>query len=489
VIRRRHLAFVCVALLTAAPAQASVDVTSKPKLYPRFERGASDYVSRCDADRPLRLEVSVSGDDRVAVGHRPARGGDFSARVSRPVGAAVAIRVKRRTRSATYHVRCLPRDFPRWSTTRRGSPQAQWYVVTPIGGRTHGYVAIFDANGVPVWWWHSSSYGPWDAKLLPDGRLAWTRYLGDRFGIRHAEVYEERGFDGTLRRSIRVVGAPTDTHELQQLPNGNYLVDAYKPRDGVDLRPYGGPADARVYDALIQELTPSGKVVWSWNSKDHIGLAETGRWWEFLNRQGSPESFDRRSWDLVHVNSIEPAGDGLILSARHLDAVFRIDRATGAVDWKLGGTKRPESLRVIGDPHAHLPLAGQHDARLYRDGTLTVFDNRTGFDAPPRAVRYRIDTAHRTARLLESIDVPDDMRSECCGSARKLRGGNWVSYWGAKPGPVTEQKPSGKTVLELDFGRRWGYRGVPVERGVLSARALRRGMERMTHSTSPSASR
>jgi hypothetical protein len=485
---RRHLGLVPLALLAAAPAQASVDVTAHPTLYPRFDRKVSDYVSRCSTDRPLRLDVRASGGDRVAVGDRAAKSGEFSARVRRRVGTAVEIRVKRKGAGTTHRVRCLPRDFPRWRVRRRGTPKAQWYLVTPIGGRTRGQVAIFDSDGVPVWWWHSSSYGPWDAKLLPNGRLAWTRYLGDRFGTRDAEAYEERELDGTLRRSIRVVGAPTDTHELQQLPNGNYLVEAYKPRDGVDLRPYG-PADARVYDALIQELTPSGKVVWSWNSKDHIRLAETGRWWQFLNRQGSPESSDRRSWDLVHVNSIEPDADGLILSARHLDAVFRIDRATGAVDWKLGGTKRPESLRVIGDPHAHLPLAGQHDARLWGDGTLTVLDNRTGFDVPPRAVRYRIDTDARTARLLESIDVPDDLRSECCGSARKLRGSHWVVYWGAKPGPVTEQTPAGKLVFELDFGRRWGYRGIPVEPGVLSAKALRRAMERLSRSANAAAAR
>ena len=39
-------------------------------------------------------------------------------------------------------------------------------------------------------------------------------------------------------------GTPTDRHELQLLPNGDYVVVGYKPRSGVDLSPYGGPANA-----------------------------------------------------------------------------------------------------------------------------------------------------------------------------------------------------------------------------------------------------
>ena len=484
---RRHLTPISLALLAATPAHASVELKGHPSVYPRFDRKVSDYVSRCDADRPLRLDVRASGRDRVAVGGRQPRGGEFSARVHRRTGAAVKVRVERPpaprdggSGTSTHHIRCLPRDFPRWTATRSGRPQAQWYLVTQLGGKPRGYAAIFNARGVPVWWWHSSAFGPWDLKLLPSGRVAFARYLGDPFGMRDAEAYEERELDGTLKRSIRVSGTPTDTHDLQQLPNGNYLAVAYKPRDGIDLQAFGGPASARVYDALIQELTPAGKVVWEWSSRDHIDLAEAGRWWPLLNEQAEESESGERYWDPVHLNSVEPDGDGVIASARHLDAVFRIDRATGEIDWKLGGTERPESLEVVGDEGSDRPLGGQHDARRYDDGTITVFDNRTASDDPPRAVRFRLNLARRRARVVESIPAVDDMRSLCCGSARKLRGGNWVSYWGAAPGTVTEQTPAGTLVFELDFGRHWGYRGIPVEPGVLSARTLRRAMERMS---------
>ncbi len=50
------------------------------------------------------------------------------------------------------------------------------------------------------------------------------------------------------------------------------------------------------------------------------------------------------------MNSIELDGDAIVFSARHLDAVYRIRLADGGVDWKLGGSVRPESLAILDDP-------------------------------------------------------------------------------------------------------------------------------------------
>ena len=65
------------------------------------------------------------------------------------------------------------------------------------------------------------------------------------------------------------------------------------------------------------------------------------------------------------------------VSFRHLDAVYSIDRSTGDINWKLGGTETPESLEVKNDPYGDYPLGGQHDARIDRHGNLTVFFGRT----------------------------------------------------------------------------------------------------------------
>ena len=45
----------------------------------------------------------------------------------------------------------------------------------------------------------------------------------------------------------------------------------------------------------------------------------------------------------------------------YVGAVYSIDRSTGDINWKLGGTHTPESLEVKNDPNGDYPLGGQHD--------------------------------------------------------------------------------------------------------------------------------
>ena len=99
---------------------------------------------------------------------------------------------------------------------------------------------------------------------------------------------------------------------------------------------------------MIQKLTPEGKLLWTWNSKDHIGLAETGRW--------SPELDE--PYDLVHINAIEPtnSGNDYLISLRHTDAVYRLDGVTSDVEWKLGG-EQGRSLQVQTTRPATIPSA------------------------------------------------------------------------------------------------------------------------------------
>ena len=113
----------------------------------------------------------------------------------------------------------------------------------------------------------------------------------------------------------------------------------YVRRDHVDLSSLGGPADATVLDGEIQEVTPQRQLVWSWNSADHIGIAET----EFPLSAIRTQIDGQEAYDLVHLNSLQRDGDGILVSARHVNAVYRIRRADGGVDWKLGGSGAPRA--------------------------------------------------------------------------------------------------------------------------------------------------
>jgi hypothetical protein len=478
----RQLAAIAVAAAAAvalvpasASARAAASIGAYPALYPAFSPTVTDYVSRCHRGRPLLLSVHAPPNARIQLDRRRPVTGSLRASVRPGAGQRVTVRIKRRT----YNIRCLPKSFPRWSSERHGKPQASWYVATPAeGGEGSRFVTIFDTHGAPVWWMRQP-YKPMDAKLLPDGNLAWSTYTDASYATRSVP-YEEHRLDGATVRKYAAVGIDTDSHELQLLPNGDHLVGGYVPRAGVDLSPYGGPKDATVTDAEVQEVSPAGEVVWRWSSKDHVDLAESKPFMAAAVAQPSHLPDGRPIYDIVHLNSIEPAGDSVLISLRHTDAVYKVSKATGAVEWKLGGTRTDRSLAVAGEPEGSLVFGGQHDARLLPDGTLTLHDNRTNTTFGPRALRFRIDEAARTATKVEEIADPDVILSLCCGSARRLPGGNWVMSWGFN-GLVTELTPAGKRVFGLRFrDKLFSYRAVPVRAGEgLSAGKLRAGMDAM----------
>jgi hypothetical protein len=456
---------------------ATLRVAASPSLYPAFNADVPDYVSRCVAGKPLRVSIAAVRGEKVAVDRRRPRGGSFHVTLAAADGQAVRFVVTSGGKRRRYLIRCLPRDFPVWSAERTGQPEAAWYVVAPCCTKST-YVAIFDTHGVPVWWINTHR-PPLDASLLPDGDVAWAQQRGKDLGPGVSSgTYEEHRLDGKLRRTFSIPGGtPTDRHELQLLPNGDYVVVAYKPRRNVDLSPYGGPKNATVLDAMIDEVTPRGKVAWSWNSADHIGLAETGRWYQ-QNVLPNPVKLNGRpAYDIVHINAVERYGaDRFLVSLRHTDAIYAIDKSTGDVVWKLGGTQTPRSLGIIGD--GFQDFGGQHDVRLLPDGSITLHDNGTGRGRSPRALRFVVDAAAMTATLVEQVTDPEATDSPCCGSARKLPGGHWVISWGGIH-LVTEVNAAGRRVFALHFAVHMSYRAFPVLPGRLKRSALQRGMDAM----------
>lgn len=456
----------------AQPTTESVTITMSPGLYPTFDPNISDYVVGYGDGASLQVAVNAPRNTKVSVDGQPYRKLSFTTRVNNlAAGQRFSFVVNSKISSKTFHVRRLSSDFSLWTTERPGIPQAEFYVFTPNlrvdFGAFRNYVVIADGYGVPLWWYRNSPV-PIEAKILPDGRIGWLN-----FGA-NPPIGEVRTFDGTLTQTLLPRDGHLDNHELRLLPNGNFLYIVNFPRGPVNLSPYGGPTQGTVLDNVIEEVTPAGNVVWRWSSFDHIPVSETiSHWWQTYLVNSSPA-------DPYHMNSVEPDGDGYVISLRHLDAVIRINRATGTRIWKLGGTFRGgqqglESLRFVGDGFGN--FGGQHDARVLPDGTLTVHDNGTLWNRGPRAVRYRIDPSAHTATFIEQVTDAAAPNSGCCGSARKLPGGDWVTEWGQNA-LVTELAPNGSLVFRLRFDDPFfSYRAAPVLFGTINRTDLRNGMD------------
>ncbi len=466
-------------MLTTAEA-VHLSISATPALFPGFDPKVSDYVVRCDGQNPMTVELDRAV--RYAGLYRRSAGAEWPIHANRSVATnqGFSFSTTANGQTNTYHARCLPSDFPNWTVSGAGDPSQDWILVTLNAGLslTH-YAAFFDNDGVPVWWYPSKAVQPLDATLLSNNTVAFAHFEGTGFNVQASEVSEIRRLDGTLVKTVSTVGSPTDFHELQPLPNGDFLLDTYTPRDHVDLSPYGGPADATVVDGQIQEIAPDGSLVWSWNSKDHIDLSETGRWWPSILSSPTTLPDGRKAYDIVHLNAIEPDGDSLLVSFRHLDAIYRINRSDGGIQWKLGGTTTPESLTVSGDNQS-VHLGGQHDVRRLADGTVSVHDNGTNLGRAPRVLRFQIDPTAKTATVVEKLSDSEISSSICCGSARQLPSGGWLVSWGGNPTDA-EYGPDGSRIFKLQFLNTspFLYRAVPVPHGQLSADDLRQGMDTM----------
>ncbi len=446
------------------PEPTSVEFV--PPLVPAFDPAIVDYSVACDGT-PLTVSAKPAPEAAVAIDGGSLETEDFDAEVPLQENQAFELTVEEAGVARTYHVRCLPSDFPIWEYERLREPRHAFYMAAPtLSTGSQPYAVIFDADGVPVWW-HKDEPGPIDAKFLPDGRVAWwgQQSLLD-------DGYEVRDLEGETLEIVRFVGHSTDIHELQET-EGNYLITSYRPRAGVDLTQFGGGVGDDVIDGVVQEVDSLGNVIWEWSTEGHIDLHETGRWWPSLLAGDNAR-------DVVHINAVEPVGgDAVMISLRHTDAVYKIDKATGNVVWKLGGSWTPKSLAVLDDPHAAYPLGGQHDVRLLPDGTITIYDNRTGVPGAPRGVRYQVDEIAKTATLVEQVTDPLVPDSFCCGSSRRSADGSWLFSWGGRS-LVTEFDADGNRTFRLGFGgTAFSYRAVPAPDGVLTPEALRAGMDSM----------
>ena len=369
----------------------------------------------------------------------------------------------------------LPADFPSWRfESLRPAPPGLFVVTFTNPADQRPWVIVFDDKGKPRWWYNPDTRALW-GQIIGNGDLVWARSFGDGYGLDPRMAHEVRTESGKLVRLVRTEGSIVDGHEYRELADGNVLLDTYVP-ETADLRRFGGPKRAAIASAEVQEVDPAGKVLWQWNSRGHIALRETGRWWR--NVLSNPRRrLQREIFDPVHINSIEPRGsDEVVISTRHTDAVYGIDRATGEINWKLGGIQTGKSLRVTGDPATKL-LGGQHDARIDSRGRLTVFDN--GKDRPrrPRVVFYRLDLDHRRALYRGQLNDPEVERSHCCGSARQLNGGGWLVSWGDNP-LVTGFDGAGRIAFRLHLPAST-FRAVPAPPGATSVAEMQRGMAAM----------
>src|SRR5215212_8262664 len=231
-------------------------------------------------------------------------------------------------------------------------------------------------------------------------------------------------FDGSYREVRRVKagnGYRGDLHEFSITPQDTALLTAYA-ETRTDLSPIGGQKDGPVWDGIAQEIDlETGDVLFEWHSLDHVDVGESYR---------GPEEDSGEPVDYFHINSIEVEPDGnFLIDAKGTYAVYKVDRQSGEVLWRLGGKESDfemgEGTRTV----------SQHDARRQEDGTITIFDN----GAPPeihdqsRGIVVELDEQAMRATLVREYTHPEKPLATSQGNMQVLSNGNVFVGWGTEP--------------------------------------------------------
>src|SRR5215213_8640643 len=295
------------------------------------------------------------------------------------------------------------------------------FVAPEQGGASQGGSMIVDDSGEVVW------FRPLQGRNGRAHDFKVQSYRGNSVLTWMDGVNEYVIFDQSYREIARISagnGYYGDHHEFLISPQDTALILIYSPVPW-DLSSIGGLNNDRVWQGIVQELDiETGKVLFEWHSIEHVGLDET---YATVSQDGRP------GLDYFHANSIEVDHDNnLLVSARQTFTVYKIDRNTGEIIWRLGGKKSDFEM----GPGTRFSY--QHDARRHRDGTITIFDNGTTiflYTVPEaveesRGIVLELDEEQMSATLLREYTHPDKQYAHASGNMQLLPNGNVFIGWG-----------------------------------------------------------
>ncbi len=275
----------------------------------------------------------------------------------------------------------------------------------------------------------------------------------------------------TVRRVQAARGLRGDLHEFVITARDTALLTSYVVVNA-NLSAVGGSRKGTIQDAIFQEIDlASGRVLLEWHSLDRIPLQESY----------APVGAD---WDFFHLNSVDFDSDGdLLVSSRSTHTVYKIDRSSGAIVWRLGGK---HSDFEMGPGSA---FAWQHDVRSRPDGTLTIFDNGAtpAVEKLSRGLILQLDEQAMTATLLREY-THRKILSGSQGSVQLLPNGNVFVGWGEAP-HVSEFDYSGHLLFDAVLGEKYqSYRafrlpwtGLPAEAPAVAVAA--HGSQRIVYAS------
>ena len=261
---------------------------------------------------------------------------------------------------------------------------------------------------------------------------------------KHVESnYAIAGTDYKVIKRFEAGNAYTsDPHEFTMASDSTAYAKGFR-NVVMDLSKYGGLKRTPVMDDVAQEIDlRTGQVLWEWHSLGNIRVPETYK--------NIPNKITR-AFDFFHMNSISRDSDGnMLISARHTCALYKINRDTGKVMWRLGGKDSDFKLAK------GFRFCYQHDFRRHANGTYSIFENGAGDgELKPtakasKAYIFRINEKKKTTSLVKTFIHPGNLLSPSQGNTQLLSNGNVFTGWGSLR-YCTEFAPNGEVLWDMEY--------------------------------------
>ena len=318
--------------------------------------------------------------------------------------------------------------------TRTNLASSGYIFIAPKKKVTQGGPLILDNRGRVVWFLPVDQRGVTDFRVQRyRGKPVLTWWRGKSADDKRLGRYSIYDSSYRLMTYVRPGnGLSGDMHEFV-ITRRNTALMTLSHRVRVKSR--------SVLEGAFQEVDiKTGRVLFEWHSVGHVALVES-----YYRLPRKPD----RTYDYFHINSIDIDHDGnFLVSARNTHTIYKLDRRTGRVIWRLGGKRSDFELG------RGVAFGWQHDARRLPDGTVTLFDNAAApkLRKQSRGIVLRVDERHRRVTLMHSFVHTPPLVAVDQGNMQKLPNGNYLVGWGHQP-YVTEFGPHGKTLLDFRFGR------------------------------------
>jgi hypothetical protein len=336
---------------------------------------------------------------------------------------------------------------------------------------------IIDDQGRPVWF-HALTNGDnaTDFKVQRyrgEPVITWSQSQGSQAqGQPNGGQSPTPTVDYIVDQSYRVVatvqagnGLNADSHEFKISERNTALITIYN-RIPYDLSSVGGPADGSVVDGVVQEIDiASGDVLFEWHSVDHVALGESH----------APLPAAGNAYDYFHINAVSvDTDDNFVISARNTWALYKLDRRTGDVLWRLGGK---QSDFELGDG---VEFAWQHDPEPVGFGTYRLFDNEASPQVREhsRVIWIHADQRRHTATLVQAFEHPDGILAGSQGNSQALPWGHTFVGWGAT-GRFSEFSPRGELLFDAQVPA--GYDDYRAYRAEWHGKPLTKPTASVTH--------